>query len=330
MNAILSDDIDPTVVGALLTLLRAKGESPKELAGMVKAMENVCNSVNISDKLLDIVGTGGDGADTINISTASVVLAAASGCLVAKAGNRSVSSRCGSADVLETLGVVIDLNPDQVVQSIRQSGIGFMYAPINHPAMKKVAPFRKALGVRTAFNLLGPMTNAAKAQRVVIGVFDEELVDKIAYTLIELGHIDHGVIVHGCGLDEISPLGPSTIVEINSNGVDELGNKKYISNRYSFDPLDVGIPRCTIEDLKGGDADENAQALRDVLAAGEYTNAKRDSVILNAGFGVYVYGLADSIEKGIDIARETLYSGKAEIKLKQWIDTTQSIRNNAN
>ena len=166
---------------------------------------------------MDIVGTGGDGADTINISTASVILAAASGCKVAKAGNRSVSSRCGSADVLETLGVIIDLSPEQVAASIEQSGVGFMYAPINHPSMKAVAPIRKALGIRTAFNLLGPLTNAARAQHVVIGVFDENLVDLIANTLIELGHIKHGVVVHGCGLDEVSPLGSSTIVEIKQN-----------------------------------------------------------------------------------------------------------------
>jgi anthranilate phosphoribosyltransferase len=171
---------DPAVVGAILTLLRAKGETPKEIAGMVRAMRTACNPVRVDGKLLDIVGTGGDGADTINISTASVILAAACGCKVAKAGNRSVSSRCGSADVLEMLGVRIEMTPEQVAESIEESGIGFMYAPVNHPAMKAVAPVRKALGVRTAFNLLGPMTNAAGAQRVVIGVFEENLVELMA------------------------------------------------------------------------------------------------------------------------------------------------------
>lgn len=218
-NYILSGG-DPAVVGALLTLLRSKGEKPKEIAGMVKAMKKVCKPVEYSGKLLDIVGTGGDGADTINISTSSVILAAACGCKVAKAGNRSVSSRCGSADVLEKLGVVIDLTPEQVAEGILESGIGFMFAPINHPAMKAVAPIRKSLGVRTAFNLLGPITNAANANRVVIGVFEEQLVDLIGQSLIEIGNIEHGVVVHGCGLDEISPLGPSTIFEIKNEAKD--------------------------------------------------------------------------------------------------------------
>lgn len=315
---------DPAVVGAALTLLRAKGEKPKEVAGMVRAMRNVCQPVVVDGKLLDIVGTGGDGADTINISTASVILAAACGCKVAKAGNRSVSSRCGSADVLETLGVRIELSPQQVAESIKQCGVGFMYAPVNHPAMKNVAPIRKALGVRTAFNLLGPMTNAANAQHVVIGVFDEELVDLMANTLMEVGSIEHGVVVHGCGLDEVSPLGGSTIFEMRNTAPAGL-KRVYATKKYTFDPQDVGIPRCKIEDLKGGDADENAAALREVLIGGAFTNAKRDSILLNAGFGVYVYGLADSIEAGIEVARKTLYSGKGVETLDKWIAATQKI-----
>jgi len=315
---------DPAVVGAVLTLLRAKGESPKEVAGMVRAMNAACKPVVVDGKLLDIVGTGGDGADTINISTASVVLAAACGCKVAKAGNRSSSSRCGSADVLEMLGVRIELTPEQVAQSIKDCGVGFMYAPVNHPAMKTVAPIRKALGVRTAFNLLGPMTNAANARHVVIGVFDEELVDLMANTLMEVGNIEHGVVVHGCGLDEVSPLGGSTIFEMR-NTAPQGQPRKYETKRYMFDPKDIGIPRCTIADLKGGDADENAAELRKVLTGGDYSNAKRDSVLLNAGFGVYVYGMAKSIEEGVAIARKTLYSGKGVQKLDEWISTTQRI-----
>lgn len=316
---------EPAVVGAALTLLRAKGEKPKEVAGMVRAMKTACKPVVVEGKLLDIVGTGGDGADTINISTASVVLAAACGCKVAKAGNRSVSSRCGSADVLETLGVRIELSPEEVAETIRRCGVGFMYAPINHPAMKNVAPIRKALGVRTAFNLLGPMTNAAGAQHAVIGVFDEELVDLMANTLMEVGSIDHGVVVHGCGLDEISPLGGSTIFEIRNTA--PAGAKKvYVTKRYTFDPADIGIPRCTIEDLKGGDADQNAVEFRNVLAAGEFTNAKRDSVLLNAGVGIYVYGLASSIAEGVAVARKALYAGKGAQTLEKWIATTQEVQ----
>lgn len=223
---------DPAPVGALLVLLRSKGETPSEIAGMVRSMKKACSPVNVVGKLLDIVGTGGDGADTINISTASVVLAAACGCKVAKAGNRSVSSRCGSADVLETLGVKIELQPSQVEQSIEECGIGFMYAPINHPAMKTVAPIRKSLGVRTAFNILGPMTNAANAQRAVIGVFDESLIDLLANSLMEVGHLDHGVVLSGCGLDEISPLGPSTVFEIK-NVAKEGEPKVYETKRWA-------------------------------------------------------------------------------------------------
>lgn len=206
---------DEVQVGALLTLLRARGETPMEIAGMVNAMNAACLSVDLGDQtLLDIVGTGGDGADTINISTASVVLAAAAGCTVAKAGNRSVSSACGSADVLEALGVKVDLTPAQVVECVRQVNVAFMFAPVNHPAMRFVAPIRSKLGVRTCFNILGPMTNAAGAQRAVIGVFHPELMPLMAGALKEVGRVDHAVVIHGIGLDEISPLGPATVLEV--------------------------------------------------------------------------------------------------------------------
>ena len=211
---------DEIQVGALLTLLRAREETPSEIAGMVKAMNKACNSVDLgSQRLLDIVGTGGDGADTINISTASVVLSAACGCIVAKAGNRSVSSRCGSADVLEALGVKVDLTPQDIVKCVSQCNVAFMFAPINHPAMKFVAPVRSKLGVRTCFNILGPMTNAAGAQRAVIGVFHPELMPLMAGALKEVGRVDHAVIVHGVGLDEISPLGPAEILEVSGSSL---------------------------------------------------------------------------------------------------------------
>ena len=209
---------DEVQVGSLLSLLRARGETPDEIAGMVQAMNDACNAVDLGDtKLLDIVGTGGDGADTINISTASVVLAAACGCIVAKAGNRSVSSACGSADVLEALGVKVDLNPKQVIKCVEACNVAFMFAPVNHPAMKFVAPVRKKLGVRTCFNILGPMTNAAGAQHAVIGVFHPELIPLVAGALQRVGRVEHAVIVHGVGLDEISPLGPASIYEVRKS-----------------------------------------------------------------------------------------------------------------
>lgn len=315
---------EPSQVSALLVLLRRKGETPEEISGMIRAMYNACNPVDIDGKLLDIVGTGGDGAHTINISTAATVLAAAAGCKSAKAGNRSVSSKCGSADVLEALGINIALDPKGVAECVNTCGVGFMFAPVNHPAMKEVAPIRKALGIRTVFNILGPMTNAARAQHVVIGVFQEELVPLMAASLKEVGNVEHGVVIHGVGLDEISPLGPCTICEIK-NVAPPGQPKEYEEKVISFDPLDVNIPRCTVEDLAGGDATQNAEELRRVLEGGDHTNAKRDSVVLNAGVGCYVYGLADSIEGGIALARETLESGKGLERLDLWIKTTQDM-----
>jgi anthranilate phosphoribosyltransferase len=323
-SAILSG-ADPIQVSSLLTLLRARNETIEEIAGMVRAMNNACNSVNIPNtKLLDIVGTGGDGADTINISTASVVLAAACGCTVAKAGNRSVSSACGSADVLESLGVKVDLTPAQVEQCVEKCGVAFMYAPVNHPAMRFVAPVRKALGVRTCFNILGPMTNAAGAQRAVIGVFHEDLLLLMAGALKQVGRVDHAVVIHGVGLDEISPMGPATIVEIK-NVAPEGEAKIYEEKTFTFDPLEVGIPRCKVEDLRGGGPVENAEEFRKVLLGGDASNAKRDSIVLNAGVGCYVYGLTETIPEGCKLAREVLNSGKATDMLKEWIACSQAV-----
>jgi anthranilate phosphoribosyltransferase len=316
---------DEVQVGSFLTLLRARGENPDEIAGAVEAMNDACNSVNLGDmKLLDIVGTGGDGADTINISTASTVLSAACGCIVAKAGNRSVSSACGSADVLEALGVKVDLTPSQVIECVNSVGIAFMFAPVNHPSMKYVAPIRSKLGVRTIFNILGPMTNAAGAQRAVIGVFHPELMELMAGALKKVGRVDHAVIIHGVGLDEISPLGPATLLEIKNTAA-EGEPKIYSTNTFEFDPIDIGIPRCELIDLKGGDPKENADKFVDVLEGGDHTDAKRDSIVLNAGVGCWIYGLCDSIEDGCKLARTTLESGKASDLLQKWITVSQEI-----
>mmetsp|Transcript_23227 Transcript_23227/g.35613 ORF Transcript_23227/g.35613 Transcript_23227/m.35613 type:complete len:357 (-) Transcript_23227:83-1153(-) len=326
-SVILTKDPPPCQVASLLTLLRARKETPQEIAGMVRAMNNACHAVKFSDnrKLLDIVGTGGDGADTINISTASVVLAAACGATVAKAGNRSVSSACGSADVLEMLEVQVDLNPTQVIECVDECGIAFLFAPVNHPAMKAVAPIRKQLGVRTCFNILGPMTNAASAQHAVIGVFHEELLELMADTLKEVGRVDHAVVIHGVGLDEISPLGPATIVEIKNTA--PVGEKKvYDTKIHKFDPLSVNIQRCKVEDLKGGDPAQNAKEFELVLEGGDYeTNAKKDAIVLNAGVGCYVYGLTETIEEGCALARETLVEGKATEVLKKWKQVSKEI-----
>ena len=318
---------DEIQVGCLLTLLRARGETPAEIAGMVRAMNAACHSVALPGsrpKALDIVGTGGDGADTINISTASVVLAAACGCTVAKAGNRSVSSACGSADVLEALGVVANLPPADVTKCVEKCGIAFMFAPVNHPAMRFVGPVRKRLGIRTCFNILGPMTNAAGAQRAVIGVFGQELLPLMAGALREVGRVDHAVVIHGVGLDEISPMGPATIVEIK-NTAPEGEAKVYETKEFTFDPLSVGIERCKVEDLRGGGPEENADEFRKVLLGGDEMNAKRDAVCLNAGVGCYVYGMSDTIEEGVALAKKTLQSGKATEVLQTWIEVSQEI-----
>jgi anthranilate phosphoribosyltransferase len=329
-GCILNGSTNDVQVASLLCLLRARGETPNELTGMVRALNTACHAVHIPNqpKLLDIVGTGGDGADTINISTASVVLAAACGCVVAKAGNRSVSSACGSADVLEALGVVVDLDPAQVVECVERVKIAFMFAPINHPAMKLVAPVRKQLGLRTCFNIIGPLTNAAGAQHAVIGVFDGSLVPLLAETLQQIGRVQHAVVIHGVGLDEISPLGPATIYEIRNVAPlsPTLQNEKvYETRTLEFDPLSIGIPRCTVEDLKGGGPAENAAEFRKVLLGGTEHNAKRHAVILNAGLGCYVYGLTDSIEAGCALARTTLESGQAHEVLQEWITFSQEI-----
>lgn len=323
-SAIL-EGAEPMQVASLLMLMRRNGETPAEVAGFVEGMTRACVAVPVTGKMLDIVGTGGDGAHTINISTAAAILAAAAGAKTAKAGNRSVSSQCGSADVLEALGINLDLTSAQVASCVESCGMGFMYAPVNHPAMKVVAPVRKALGVRSIFNLLGPLTNAAGAQHVVIGVFQEELLDIMANALCEIGKVEHGVVIHGVGLDEISPLGPSSIVEIKNVALP--GEPKvYERKTLSFDPLDaVGVPRCTVDDLRGGDAPTNAALLRETLAGGSHTDAKRDAVVLNAGVGLYVFGSAGSMEGGIALARDALNAGKGVAKLDEWVATSVAL-----
>lgn len=320
------DGADPVEVGALLVGLRSKGEKPDEISGMVRAMKKACKPICLGNKkLLDIVGTGGDGADTINISTASAILSAACGCIVAKAGNRSVSSKCGSADVLESIGIKIGMSPEEVEKCINKCNIGFMFAPINHPAMKHVAPVRRSLGIRTVFNILGPMTNAASAQHVVIGVFEKNLVELMAQSLMKVGNVEHGVVIHGCGLDELSPLGPSTVYEIKNMA--PIGSpKRYKTSKFLLEPKRFGIKRCKVEELKGGDPEQNVQELKDVLSGlkSVSNNAKRDSVVLNAGMGNYVYGRSNSVKAGVELARRTLESGLAKQKLEEWIDASNA------
>jgi anthranilate phosphoribosyltransferase len=266
---------------------------------------------------LDIVGTGGDGANTVNLSTAAAVLAASCGALVAKHGNRSVSSRSGSADVLEDLGVPM-LRPEQVAPCLEEAQIAFMYAPHFHPAMRFVAPVRKATGIRSVFNILGPLLNPAGCKHVVIGVYTPELLDVFGEVLLTLG-VEHGLVVHCAGLDELNSIGPADVVEVRQGAEQPI-------RRYALRPEDVGVPAVTLEQLKGGDAAENAAILRKVFNGGAPSDGPvGNTIAYNAGAGLYVYGLADSIKSGYEMAKKQLASGKALATLDKWSQVAQQL-----
>lgn len=307
----------PVAVGVLLALLSAKGETAEEVAAFATYMrEQSVHVVVPSDRpTLDIVGTGGDGANTVNLSTAASVVAASCGALVAKHGNRSVSSRSGSADVLEELGVPM-LLPQNVAPCVEEAGIAFMYAPHFHPAMRYVSPIRKAIGIRSVFNVLGPLLNPAGCKRVVIGVYTPNLLEVFGQVFVSLG-IEHGLVVHCAGLDELNALGPADIVEV------KLGEPL---RRYQLQPEEVGIPRSTLIELKGGDATENAAILRRVFAGGDAcNNAVGHTIAYNAGAGLYVYGLADSIKSGYEMAYAQLVSGKTLATMDKWAQVAQRL-----
>lgn len=304
---------EATQIAVFLVLLRAKGETGSEIAGLARAMCRTCVPVPSAGDTLDIVGTGGDGANTVNISTGACILAAACGAHVAKHGNRSVSSACGSADVLEALGVEVDLGPESVARCVREAGVGFMYSPRFHPAMKIVRPIRKALGVRTAFNILGPLLNPSMAPYALVGVYNEELVDLMAQSLQKLG-LRRALVVHSKGLDEISPMGPADMLEVTPGGI----------QRFYVDPLDHGVARCQLEDLRGGDAAFNAAALRD--AFGGERSAVADALVLNAGVGLAACGVAADVMEGIARAQEAQRAGRAAHTLEAWAALSQELK----
>lgn len=310
-----SGDAKEAEIAAFLAMLHQKGETSEEVIGVVDALKKEMIPVNIDSAVLDIVGTGGDGFSTVNISTAACILAAAAGCKIAKHGNRSVSSKSGSADVLEALGIYLQLDPAGVKRCIDNAGIAFMFAPAHHPAMKYVKPVRAALKIRTTFNIIGPLINPCSAKFAVIGVYTPKFMDIMADVLVS-NHVTKAVVVHTAGMDEYSNTGVSEVIEIN-NG---------IKTRTTFDPVsELGMPRVDVADLKGGDAEENAQIIRDVMA-GKLKGPIADAIALNAGVGCYVYGLDPTIKDAVKRVQDILASGAAIKTLDKWASESQAAK----
>jgi len=301
MGGIMDGDLDPVQTAGILVALRAKGESGIEVAAAARAMRDRALRVAAPAGAIDTCGTGGDGAETINISTASALVAAAGGVKVAKHGNRSVSSRCGSADVLEALGVRLELDRDSLAIILDEVGIAFLFAQQLHPAMAAVVPVRKALGVRTVFNLLGPLTNPAGVTRQVLGVWGPDVQPLVAAALAELG-AEHAMVLHSDdGLDELSVMAPTTVIEVRDGVVAET---------WSLNPADLGIRIGDPETLRGGDVSENARRLCAILEGREHSAAS-EAVALNAAAALLVGGKVDSLPSGLEMARELLDSGTA-------------------
>jgi anthranilate phosphoribosyltransferase len=313
MAEILEGAASPAQIAAFIVALRMKGETVPELGGMVDAMLDASTRVDIdtSGPVIDVVGTGGDRAHTINVSTISAVVVAGAGGRVCKHGNRAASSACGAADLLEALGVAIELGPTGVAACVAEAGIGFCFAPRYHPAMRHAGPSRRDLGIPTAFNILGPLSNPGRVQRYLIGVADLRMADRMAGVLRDKG-AERALIVHGGdGLDELTTTGPSTVVELSDG---EIGT-------WEVDPEALGLRRVDREDLVGGDATVNADLARRVLA-GEH-GPHRDIVSLNAGAGLVVAGLVEDLPAGIEAAREAIDSGAAVAALAELVEVSQ-------
>ncbi|WP_457621665.1 anthranilate phosphoribosyltransferase [Persephonella sp.] len=301
-NILMEGQATDAQIGAVLIGLKMKGESVEEISSAAQIMREKAVKVPVKDrsKLIDTCGTGGDKVDTFNVSTITAFVIAGAGVKVAKHGNRSVSSKCGSADIMEALGVKIDLSPEQAAEAIDRIGLGFLFAPVYHPAMKNVIRQRKEIGVRTIFNILGPLSNPAEAKYQLLGVYDKDLVEPVARVLTLLG-IERAYVVHGMeGLDEVSITTDTMVAEVDGGDI----------SVYSVKPEDFGIERASLDDIRGGDLDFNLQIALDILE-GKDSSKRTDFVSLNAGFAFHAVGVVDSIKEGIELAKETIYSKKA-------------------
>ena len=315
MRQVMRGEVSPVLTAALLTGLRVKKETIGEIAAAASVMREFAARVEVPDNshFVDIVGTGGDGANTFNISTASMFVCAAAGARVAKHGNRSVSSSSGSADVLESLGAAIELQPAQVARCLAETGLGFMFAPIHHPAMRNVAAVRKELGVRTLFNILGPLTNPASAPNMLMGVFHADLVGIQARVLQRLG-LKRALVVHGRdGLDEITLADGTMVAELRNDTIEE----------YEIQPADFGIASADLREIRVDSPEESKQLLLQVLA--DQPGPARDIVLLNAGAALYAADVASSIADGVARARIALASGEARAKLDHFVAVSQEL-----
>ena len=312
MTIIMSGEATPSQIGAFLMGLRVKGESVGEIAAAVSILREKMVPVEAPEDAVDIVGTGGDGAETLNISTATAIVVAASGVPVAKHGNRALSSKSGASDVLQALGVKIDLTPEQISRCIKEAGIGFMFAPSHHPAMKHVGPARAEIGTRTMFNLLGPQSNPAGARRYMLGVYAKNWVEPVAAALLA-NRVISAWVVHGDGgIDELSTTGPSFVASIKGGNL----------TSFEITPEDAGVARATMADLKGADPAYNAGRLRTMLEGAR--DPYRDVVLLNAAAAFIVAGRADTLKLGADMAAREIDSGRAKATLEKLISVSNS------
>ncbi len=310
-DIMMSGDATPSQIGGFLMALRVRGETVEEIAGAVATMRAKMLPVVAPDNAIDIVGTGGDQSGSYNISTCSALVAAAAGAKIAKHGNRALSSKSGTADTLEVLGVNLDIDPVAIARCIEQAGVGFMFAPNHHAAMRFVGPSRVELGTRTVFNLLGPLSNPAGVKRQLVGVFAPEWVEPLAHVLKSLGS-EKAWVVHGDGMDELTVTGTTKVAELNNGEV----------NVFDIEPADAGVGTHPFEAIKGGDATVNARALRDVLDGDR--NAYRDVVLMNAGAGLLIAGLAETLRQGAQKAAAAIDDGSAKATLARLVEVSQA------